>query len=195
LEAAQQAKEITTRLDAVAPQRSGYLPGSGGWDWNSPLQVKEAFAAASVMLESTADDELAKVDHPMAGLLRDYRAACKLVTTYDNGWANHVSLDGRIYASWNQLGTVAGRISCSEPNLQQVPRDLRYRRCFAAPAGRVLVKADYSQLQLRIAAKVSGDEAMLDAYARGEDLHTLTARKLTGKEEVILHAAETGSSS
>jgi hypothetical protein len=61
---------------------------------------------------------------------------------------------GRVYANWNQLGSVAGRTSCSGPNLQQVPRDPRYRRCFVAPPGRVLVKGDYSQLQLRIAARL-----------------------------------------
>jgi DNA polymerase-1 len=65
-----------------------------------------------------------------------------------------------------------------------VPRDPRYRRCFVAPPDRVLVKADYSQLQLRIAAKIADERRMLDAYARGEDLHTLTARQLTGKAEV-----------
>jgi DNA polymerase-1 len=120
----------------------------------------------------------------MAVLLRDYRAARKRVTTYGTDWGRHALEDGRVYAAWNQLGSVAGRTSCSAPNLQQVPRDPRYRRCFIAPPGRVLVKADYSQLQLRIAAKVAGDRAMLDAYARGEDLHTLTARQITGKAEV-----------
>jgi DNA polymerase-1 len=183
-EASSRVKQLIVQLDAVAPSRPGFLAVAGAWDWNSPLQVKEAFAAVGIKLAPTADDELAKVDHPMASLLRDYRAARKLETTYGNEWAAHVSTDGRIYASWNQLGTVAGRISCSKPNLQQVPRDPRYRHCFAAPPGRVLVKADYSQLQLRIAAKVSGDKAMLDAYTKGEDLHTLTARKLTGKAEV-----------
>jgi DNA polymerase-1 len=183
-EASSRAKQLIVQLDAVAPSRPGFLAVAGAWDWNSPLQIKEAFAAAGFAVDSTADDELAKIDHPMATLLRDYRAARKLETTYGNEWAAHVSTDGRIYASWNQLGTVAGRISCSEPNLQQIPRDVRYRRCFKAPPGRVLVKADYSQLQLRIAAKISGDEATLDAYARGEDLHTLTARKLTGQAEV-----------
>src|SRR5262249_58940528 len=73
---------------------------------------------------------------------------------------------------------------CENPNLQQVPRNKAYRRCFAAPAGRLLVKADYSQLELRIAAKVSGDEALLAAYQRGEDVHTQTARKVLGKADV-----------
>jgi DNA polymerase-1 len=72
-------------------------------------------------------------------------------------------------------------MSCKEPNLQQLPRDVRYRRCFVAPPGRVLVKADYSQIELRIAARISGDKRMLAAYRDGEDLHTLTASAVLKK--------------
>jgi DNA polymerase-1 len=75
-------------------------------------------------------------------------------------------------------------MSCTGPNLQQLPRDAAYRRCIRAPEGKVLVKADYSQIELRIAAKVSGDQAMLEAYGRGEDLHALTARRVLGLEQV-----------
>jgi DNA polymerase-1 len=182
-EAERAAQELADRLDEAAPHRPGFLAREGAWGWDSPQQVQAAFAAAGVNLESTDDEALAGADHPMAALLRDYRAAQKRVTTYGADWGRHALEGGRIYAAWNQLGSVAGRTSCSAPNLQNVPRDPRYRRCFVAPPGRVLVKADYSQLQLRIAAKVAGDRAMLDAYARGEDLHTLTARQLTGKAE------------
>jgi DNA polymerase-1 len=182
--AASEAKALAERLDAAAPARPGFLATEGTWDWDSPLQVKVALEALGIRLESTEDEALARVEHPLAGLLRDYRAAQKQVNTYGTAWSAHVRGDGRIYADWNQLGSVAGRTSCSDPNLQQVPRDPRYRRCFVAPEGRVLVKADYSQLQLRIAAKVAGDRAMLDAYARGLDLHTLTARRITGKADV-----------
>jgi DNA polymerase-1 len=75
-------------------------------------------------------------------------------------------------------------MACSTPNLQNLPHDQRYRRCFVAPPGRVLVKADYSQIELRIAAKVAGDSALLHAYRRGEDLHTLTARNVLGIADV-----------
>jgi DNA polymerase-1 len=74
-------------------------------------------------------------------------------------------------------------MSCSEPNLQQLPRG-DHRHCVAAPPGRVLVKADLSQIELRIAAKVAADQAMLDAYARGEDLHVATARRVLGLVQV-----------
>jgi DNA polymerase-1 len=183
-EAQQAAQALAAQLDAAAPPRPGFLSREGAWIWDSVEQVKDAFAAADITLESTDDEALARVAHPMAALLRDYRAAQKRVTTYGTDWSKHAAEDGRIYASWNQLGSVAGRTSCSSPNLQQVPRDPRYRRCFVAPPGRALVKADYSQLQLRIAAKIAGDQAMLDAYARGEDLHTRTAQQLTGKTDV-----------
>jgi DNA polymerase-1 len=137
-----------------------------------------------IELECTDDDALATVSHPLAELVRKYRAARKRASTYGTEWLQHVSPDGRVYAGWRQIGADSGRMSCTDPNLQNLPRGAAYRRCFRAPAGRVLLKADYSQIELRIAAKVSGDQAMLDAYRRGEDLHTLTARRVLGIEEV-----------
>jgi DNA polymerase-1 len=183
-EARREANDLAWRLDEAAPARPGYLNTVGAWSWDSPQQAKDAFEAAGFPVMDTDDETLAGIDHPLADLLRQYRAAMKRAGTYGTDWLQHVAEDGRIYPSWNQLGSVAGRTSCSDPNLQQVPRDRRYRRCFAAPPGRVLVKADYSQLQLRIAAKVSADKAMLAAYRAGDDLHTLTARQITGRQDV-----------
>jgi DNA polymerase I len=85
--------------------------------------------------------------------------------------------------SWNQLGAESGRMSCSNPNLQQVPRGSDYRRCFVAGPGNVLVKADYSQVELRIAAKVANEQVMIEAYRAGGDLHRLTAARVLGKPE------------
>src|SRR5262245_46727736 len=76
-------------------------------------------------------------------------------------------------------------MSCSDPNMQQLPRDKDYRSCVFAPFGRVLVKADYSQIELRIAAKVSGDQVLLDAYLKGIDVHRQTAQSVLGKEDVM----------
>jgi DNA polymerase I-like protein with 3'-5' exonuclease and polymerase domains len=92
--------------------------------------------------------------------------------------------DGRVYADWRQLGADTGRMACRQPNLQNVVRGSDLRQCFKAPTGRKLVIADYSQIELRLAAKVAGDQAMLSAYAEGEDLHTWTARSITGKQEI-----------
>jgi DNA polymerase-1 len=75
-------------------------------------------------------------------------------------------------------------MSCRHPNVQNLPRGPRYRRCFGAPPGRVLVKADYSQIELRIAAKIAREDRMIEAYRAGEDLHALTARLVLGKEDV-----------
>src|SRR5205823_2255631 len=119
---------------------------------------------------------------PLAALLRQYRSMQKLTDAYGEGWLKKVDGD-RLYPDWWQQGSRAGRMSCRKPNVQQVPRDPRYRACIVAPEGRMLVKADYSQIELRLAAKIANDRRMLDAYQRGEDLHRLTACTILGKEE------------
>jgi DNA polymerase-1 len=179
------AKEMQLKADLenAAPAKPSANGCTESWNWNSPQQVKQALALAGCPLESTADEALAAVDHLLARLLRQYRAASKQCSTYGADWLKHVADDGRVYANWRQTGAASGRMSCGDPNLQQLPRG-EYRRCVAAPLGRVLVKADYSQIELRIAAKVSGDQALLEAYKRGDDLHTLTARSVLGIEEV-----------
>jgi DNA polymerase-1 len=183
-EAEERERTIVERLDTAAPHRDGCF-GAGAWNWNSWQDVTEAFAALGFKLDSTNDAALAAVDHPLAAALREHRSAAQMVKTFGRSWLDF-AVNGRIYAGWVQLGTDAGRSSCKRPNLQQVPSrgDPRYRQCFAAPPGRVLIKADYSQLQLRIACKVAKERRMLQAYQSGEDLHALTARGITGKEEV-----------
>jgi DNA polymerase-1 len=183
LEAEINVERIRKELDSAAPSIPELFDGCSSWNWNSPQQVKRAMALVGFNLESTADEVLATVGHPLADLLRQYRAAAKLATSYGRSLLENLSPDGRVYSSWRQIGAASGRMSCSDPNLQQFPRG-SYRRCIVAPPGRVLVKGDYSQIELRIAAKVSGDKALLDAYQRGEDLHTHTARAVLGVETV-----------
>ena len=180
--AEERERSIVERLDTAAPKRDGCF-GAGAWNWNSWQDVTEAFAALGFQLDSTNDAALAGVNHPLAVALREHRSAAQMVKAFSRPWLDFAD-NGRIYAGWVQLGTDAGRSSCKQPNLQQVPKDIRYRRCFKAPPGRVLIKADYSQLQLRIACKVAKERRMLGAYRRGEDLHTLTAKSITGKAEV-----------
>jgi DNA polymerase-1 len=182
--AAADVKRLEAELDAIAPA----VPGearllAAAWKWTSHAQVKQALELAGLALESTDDEALAAIDHPLAELLREHRGAVKRSTTYGTDWLKHVDPDGRVYPSWNQIGADSGRMSCSNPNMQQLPRG-DYRRCVAAPAGRVLIKADYSQIELRIAAKMSGDAAMLAAYRGGEDLHAKTAQAVVGKQEI-----------
>jgi DNA polymerase-1 len=171
-------------LDKKAPSAPGSFDGMSSWNWDSPAQVKEAFGLLGFNVESTDDEALAGIDHPLAELLRKYRATSKLVTSYGRKLLEYITPDGRIYPTWRQLGAASsGRMSCSQPNLQQLPRGA-YRRCIVAPPGRVLIKADYSQIELRIAAKISGDKALFDAYTQGEDLHARTARNVLRIDEV-----------
>jgi DNA polymerase-1 len=175
--------ELTAKLDAAAGRREGYLGEQGVWDWNSPAQVKQALAAVGCPVEDTTDEALAAVDHPLAALVRDYRHAMKRQTTYGRDWLQHVAPDGRVYAHWVQLGSRAGRMSCREPNMQQIPRG-DHRRCVCPPEGKVLVKADYSQVELRIAALVANEERMVEAFRRRQDLHALTAKRVLGVKDV-----------
>lgn len=182
-EADRQAKEVRARFDAMAPPSPDCLPGISSWNWDSPADVKQAFAIVGVTTDSTRDDTLAEIDHPLASALRNYRALQKRSSTYGAEWLKYV-VDGRVYAKWWQIGADSGRMSCSSPNLQNLPRDVRYRKCFIAPPGKLLVKADYSQIELRIAAKVANESTMIEAFRRGDDLHTLTAKQILGKEQV-----------
>jgi DNA polymerase-1 len=183
-EAEAQADDLRQQLDALAPSRPEHLEGLAPWNWDSPVEVRAAFAALGIALGSTDDEALAAVAHPLAPLIRQYRSASKLVTTYGLEWTKAAYHDGRLHCDWRQIGCITGRMAAGSPNLQNLPRDPRYRACFRAPPGRVLIKGDYSQIELRVAAKVSADAAMLAAYAVGEDLHTRTARQITGKAEV-----------
>ena len=120
----------------------------------------------------TDEDTLAAVSIPELAPLSRYKKLNKLLTTYGNGYKNHIHpITGRIHANFMIGGTVTGRLSCRSPNIQNVPRGAEFRSLFAPSSNRVLVVADYSQIQLRISAIVSGDEAMLKAYETGEDLH------------------------
>jgi DNA polymerase-1 len=182
--AGEEADALRQELDLAAPSRPGTFDGFSPWNWDSPEQVKEALDLAGCPVADTADETLAAVDHPLAQLLRRYRLARKRGSTYGTDWLKHVAADGRVYSDWRQLGTKTGRMASGDPNLQNVPRDPAYRKCFRAPPGRVLVKADYSQIELRVAARIAGEERMIAAYRRGEDLHTLTAQQLTGRQDV-----------
>src|SRR5215212_10196697 len=170
-------ERLREKLDELAPDPLE----SKAWNWNSPKQVIEAFRLLGVTLSDTKAETLSRSGHPLANALLEYRKTSKLVGTYGPNLLKFVE-GGRIYGSWWQIGAGTGRMASSSPNLQNLPPEVR--RYFKAPAGRVLVVADYSQIELRIAAKISREERMLAAFANGEDIHTITARSLTGREEV-----------
>jgi len=174
---------LRDELSGLAPDH----PDGKAWNFGSHQQVRKAAKLLGVDLPDTRDETLALYakEHEFISALRDYRKASKLTSTYGEGWLeNGYHKDGRIYASWRQLRAATGRMACDHPNLQNIPRSGLLRSYIRAPEGRIFVIADYSQIELRIAAKISGDREMLSAYAEVRDLHTLTAQSLTGRKEI-----------
>jgi len=172
------------REEALARLRefeAGLLQGAVNWD--SPQQALKALKALGLDLPDTREDTLAQHgEHPAVRALLEYRAWAKRVSTYGRDWGKYLHpKTGRIHPSWHQIGAETGRMACSKPNLQQVPREPALRRAFRAPKGRVLVKADYAQIELRLAAVIAGEGAMLQAFREGKDLHALTASLVLGK--------------
>jgi len=111
--------------------------------------------------------------------LLEYRRLTKL-NQFLTSWGEHMGIDGRLHPNFLLHGTVTGRLSCRNPNLQQVPRDPFLRSLVTAPPGWTMVEADYSQIELRIAAMISGDVTMKRAYQTGQDIHRLTASTVMG---------------
>lgn len=166
-------------LEAEKEARA-FLPE--GLNLNSPAQLLEALQGLGLDLKDTKGETLTGLagKHPAAAALLKYREASKLLTTYGRKYPQWISpLDGRIHASYQQIGAATGRMSCARPNLQQVPHDPELRACFIAPPGFRWVIADYSQIELRVMAQLSQDATMLEAYRTGLDLHKLTASRVT----------------
>src|SRR5262249_34214184 len=155
------------------------LFGDSRVNWSSPAQVQRVLGARGHTIARTDEATLRALvpSEPLADLLLSYREASRKATAYGIEFAQQYAhpSTGRIHADYLQLRSRAGRMSCQRPNLQQVPRDPAYRACFRPGAGRVLVKADYSQIELRIAAELTGDARMRAAYEQGQDLHAVTA--------------------
>ncbi len=119
---------------------------------------------------------------PIIELILKYRAVTKLDSTYAKGLLAEIAEDGRIHTTFKQTETRTGRISSAEPNIQNIPvrteLGREFRRFFVAKEGYLLVDADYSQIELRILAHLSGDKAMIEAFGSGEDIHTVTASQV-----------------
>lgn len=122
--------------------------------------------------------------HPIIEQILDYRTLTKLKSTYADGLLKEISADGRIHTNFQMTVTATGRLSSTEPNLQNIPvrRELgaQIRRMFVASPGRVLVDADYSQIELRLLAHIANDETMISAFRSGEDIHAVTASQVFG---------------
>jgi DNA polymerase-1 len=127
--------------------------------------------------------KLANQGYEIPQLILDYKEVNTLNKMFLNRWEGDLGSDGRIHPSFGLTNVRTGRTSCQNPNLQQVPRNLDVRSLFNAPPGRLFFEADYSQLELRIAAEYSGDKTMLDIYHNNGDIHTTTAKLMTGGRE------------
>lgn len=130
---------------------------------------------------STAADQLAKIKelHPIVAFIEEYRELFKVKTTYADALPKLVEEDGRIHARFNQAVTATGRLSSSNPNLQNIPKHGKLanliRSAFICEEGKVLISADYSQIDLRVAAHLSGDPKMIEIFQSGKDIHSSTA--------------------
>lgn len=156
---------------------------------NSPKQLGEVLfdkmklpgAKKTKSGYSTAADVLEKLasEYPIVRKILDYRQLTKLKSTYADGLAGFISEDGRIHGTFNQTITATGRISSTDPNLQNIPVRMELgraiRKLFVPKEGCVFVDADYSQIELRILAHISGDENLIDAYKHSSDIHATTA--------------------
>jgi DNA polymerase-1 len=136
---------------------------------------------------STDEDVLQELalDYPLPKVLLEYRGLAKLKSTYTDKLPKMINArTGRVHTSYNQAVAITGRLASSDPNLQNIPvrtaEGRRIREAFIAPAGSVIVSADYSQIELRIMAHLSQDEGMLSAFANNEDIHRATAAEIFG---------------
>lgn len=144
----------------------------------SGKKTKTGYSTDAEVLEKLA------ANNPIVNDILDWRKTQKLKSTYVDGLTKVIGADGRIHSTLHQTVTTTGRLSSSEPNLQNIPvrRVLgsEIRQSFIAPNGMMLIDADYSQIELRILAHIANDAIMLDAFSRGEDIHTVTASQVFG---------------
>lgn len=184
-------KEFSNQIDSLEKQI--FEEAGEEFNINSPAQLgvilfekldlpyakktKRGYSTSAAVLDKL------KGHFPIVDLILEYRAISKLMSTYIDGMLKLVGEDGRIRPHFMQTVTATGRLSCTEPNLQNIPikteQGRRIRRAFVSSAeDRILVGADYSQIELRILAHLSGDQALIDAFNNGEDIHKLTAMKV-----------------
>ncbi len=190
-------RQFTAMLSDAAHQLEERIFFAAGGEFNikSPIQLSEVLFERLALPHgkknkngsySTSADILEKLApyHQIVHDILDYRQLTKLQSTYGEGLIKAADGEGRIHSSFNQTVTATGRLSSTEPNLQNIPvrtelgRELR--RFFIPGDGRVLIDADYSQIELRLLAHISGDETMIDAFTNGIDIHTVTASQAFG---------------
>jgi len=191
---ATQSHELGTRM--LEMEKQAYELAGQPFNLNSPKQICEIFFDKLQLpvvkktpsgTPSTDEEVLQKLaeNYPLPKILLDYRGLSKLKSTYTDKLPKMVnSATGRVHTNYAQAVAVTGRLASNDPNLQNIPvrtaEGRRIREAFIAPPGSLIVSADYSQIELRIMAHISGDENLLRAFAEGEDIHRATAAEIFG---------------
>ncbi len=179
-------------------EERAYREAGQPFNLNSPKQIGEIFFDRLKLpvlkktpsgAPSTDEDVLERLalDYPLPKTLLEFRALSKLKSTYTDKLPRMVNAKtGRVHTNYGQTTAVTGRLASNDPNLQNIPvrtpEGRRIREAFVAPPGHQIVSADYSQIELRIMAHISGDRGLLDAFARGEDIHRATAAEIFGRD-------------
>jgi DNA polymerase-1 len=182
--------------EILALEQRAYEAAGQPFNLGSPKQIQEIlFERQKLPVKkktpsgqpSTDEDSLAELalDHPLPRLILEHRALSKLKSTYTDKLPKSINAaTGRVHTTYSQTTAVTGRLSSNEPNLQNIPirtaAGRRIRECFIAAPGAKIVSADYSQIELRIMAHLSGDENLRRAFREGEDVHRATAAEVFG---------------
>ena len=196
---AETLKTYIADLEEQAENLRARLKESADINWNSGPQLieffgledKEKWPKTGKGIPSTKTDHLRRLKHPAVKPLLELKKLQKNLSTYGEKWIARIADDGRIHPKFLTMGAVTGRTACTNPNLQNIPHGTPHRAAIMAPEGRVLIKADYSQIELRIAAKYAPDDTLLRLYRSSNvDVHTKMAAMITGKPEGEITKAE-----
>ncbi|WP_434357537.1 DNA polymerase I [Parasalinivibrio latis] len=191
---AQQSQEIAVRLDEL--ERKAFDIAGEEFNLSSPKQLQAILFEKMGLpvlkktpsgTPSTNEEVLQELalDYPLPAVILEYRGLAKLKSTYTDKLPKMVNGEtGRVHTSYHQAVTATGRLSSTDPNLQNIPvrndEGRRIRQAFIAPEGYTILAVDYSQIELRIMAHLSGDDALVDAFRHGKDIHAATAAEVMG---------------
>lgn len=181
----QERRQARLRLQGLLGPRINPESGKQISDWLGrhldPAMVKQWPRTRTGQLKTGASALAHHADHPLVTPLLKYKESAKLLATFGQNYVEHRNpVTDRIHANFRIGGTATGRMSCHSPNVQNPPRDVVFRSLFNAPPNCLLTVADYGQVELRVAALLSGDANMLAAYRKGQDLHVKTAAAVAG---------------
>jgi DNA polymerase-1 len=174
-------EELQDELAEEPAQQSLFGPARARLNLDSHVQLTRALTRLGVPVpDSTRNWKLEPLaaEFPVVGRILEYRTLQKTLKFGETLLDSVNQQTGRIHAHFHQIGAPTGRMSCTDPNVQQVPHTFEMRRCFRAPAGRKLVVADYSQIELRILADFTNDRGFVEAFRSGADLHRATAAQV-----------------